>query len=653
MTAQQQAIQAEISRAKEERATVFESAITSEKAQAEQARQAQVTEARAKFGVEMSAQEARLKRQAMIRERRIVTPRELSAWRQEQTAGLEEAIQAQKSTYEEQIGTWEVGQREAFAKSQEQFGYDAQKELESQIQTSMEPSTGAVARAFRESEKTPPAEVITETITTYEYPPAPAKSLSEQIMETPAYWPEPLRPVEEALRMTFVRAGAGAIATFESFGYGLGGLLGLSVPAPPPTPVGGLISSGIESIMTGKPTESVELEKIIGYGPAYIVGSVAGEFLLTLGLSKALEPVMKPVSKVVSRKVVSPVKQAWRGSEAEMYLIEHSDWYRGVAAKTIKGTQVVGMKAPPSFIQDIAVGKGFQIGGEDFAWEMMQTPKTAGLFIRQAPAAAVKAPLRWDVRGLVRAGMYVAPATTGEIAGDLSFLGEAPVVVQPVTTTRQMVSATEQIMRETQRTYAPAREIATRTGAMLVVPEQVAKQVTRPTVTQEVMRILPAATRTAAKQAPVSLSSMILGTGLVSGVGQYPSRISTPRIEQISRVVTRQAQAASQAQRQKQVQKQIQRQIQTTVTVQDVVQTPVMVPTMFMPSGKPAKRLGIPSTDLQWMTGIQRAKGVKRGKGYAEYLFPELGVREAAKYVFGSDYARRRRSTNVGKSRRR
>jgi hypothetical protein len=197
----------------------------------------------------------------------------------------------------------------------------------------------------------------------------------------------------------------GLVSTVESPIYAVATLAGAKNLPSPNTVSGGLVSSGIESVLGWKPTESQELKDIQGGSPAYAAGSVAGDLaLIFIGNAafKAVSPVAGrgvqyiankniPVfsrgaqvaittntkinmftEKIVSAprnkisgylsesyKTSSIKNQFWRPNKLESFLMQHT----GAAPKT-PASGAVGLK-----------GNSVSVG--DDAFDMAFAPKTS------------------------------------------------------------------------------------------------------------------------------------------------------------------------------------------------------------------------------------------------------------------------------------
>jgi len=453
VTTSPDSIESAIDKALEGRKTEFETQISGAKQSAEAAQAQRISESRRAFEQLLGTGEADLKRMALFSGSGTqIAPSHLASWRRQNLDVFGQAIQSDTAEFTRNLADWEMGERSSFEKSQGEFRVQAASELEKQQkdyrETQARRESQELDRAFRESEHTFKPEYVTETVTEYTYPPERMKSFSETIMETPEYFPEALRPLEKGLRATVVPFGAAVIGDVESFVYGIGGLLGFSTPSLPPTLSGGLVRSGIESATGGQLKQSEELSQTIAKGPAYLLGSAVGEYVLGMALGKALSPVtsrvgkaIQPVTSKLDEAIIGPIKDVmpkWKGSDPELWLIRHSDYYEKVAGKGIKYGLVGEMDLPVSRLLPEDVMKAVPEGGlfADFSkvpamkitnpalaakleewggiggvWDLVNAPKTAGIMVAKEAAKTVVTPVMWDVRGLVRGiGMDIIPS---------------------------------------------------------------------------------------------------------------------------------------------------------------------------------------------------------------------------------------------------
>jgi len=479
-----------IDRALSQRSAGFETQISEAKQSAQAAQTQRISESKRAFEQLLGTGEADLKRMALFSGSGTqIAPRQLASWRRQNLGVFEQAVESDTAEFTRNLADWEMGQRSSFETSQQEVGAEALQrakvllgldEAESKKQvTAAQAAFGrsekqlsneavAAQAAFGRSEKMPvwvrrskpPSTGTTVTTTTYTYPPEKLKSFSETIMETPEYFPEALRPLETGLRATIVPFGAAVIGDVESFVYGIGGLLGLSTPSLPPTLSGGLVRSGIESATGGQLKQSEELSQTIGKGPAYLLGSAVGEYVLGMALGKALSPVTSRVGKVIEpvtskldEAIIGPIKDvlpSWKGSDPELWLIKHSDWYEKTVGKGLPRGFVGELDLPVSRLlpEDVmrAVPEGGlfadfskvpamkitnpalaakleEWGGMGGVWDMLSTPKTTGVMVAKEAAKTVVTPVMWDVRGLVRGiGMDILPSALSSRPPDFKAL---------------------------------------------------------------------------------------------------------------------------------------------------------------------------------------------------------------------------------------
>jgi hypothetical protein len=98
----------------------------------------------------------------------------------------------------------------------------------------------------------------------------------------------------------------GAVSAVESPVYAIGSLVGVEGLPHPPTVSGAVVSSGLASILAFKLVSSPEMQALEQRSPAYQVGTVAGDILLSYVAGKAAEKIYsKVVPKTVQSKVAS------------------------------------------------------------------------------------------------------------------------------------------------------------------------------------------------------------------------------------------------------------------------------------------------------------------------------------------------------------
>ncbi|MDH5647698.1 MAG: hypothetical protein OEZ01_16925, partial [Candidatus Heimdallarchaeota archaeon] len=170
----------------------------------------------------------------------------------------------------------------------------------------------------------------------------------------------------------------GIVAGFESFTYSAINLAALAFGVepikikPPPVLSSGAISSVILSVKSGQLQMSQELKETLSYGPEYAIGTLFADVLIgyTIGAITA-----KPIAYVTKK-----VSSVWRGSRAEMWLIQHSKRYASYASKQISGTQLVSY---PQVVteQGMPVLSPGIIAAQDLAWGLELTKGTSGVTI--------------------------------------------------------------------------------------------------------------------------------------------------------------------------------------------------------------------------------------------------------------------------------
>ena len=164
---------------------------------------------------------------------------------------------------------------------------------------------------------------------------------------------------------------AGIVASAESFFYSALRLGGMLTPRPPPTFTGGLVGKGVE-LFTRDPT--YELEKTMGYGGEYAVGTLFGDVLLA---KYVFGPVVGKAGGAIKGKA-----QTWLTTQ---YLEKGPTTWKGFTEKVVM--KLTGAK--PYFpvgevaIPDISKGalSMAKLEASYGAWEMTLAPRTGGVWI--------------------------------------------------------------------------------------------------------------------------------------------------------------------------------------------------------------------------------------------------------------------------------
>lgn len=200
---------------------------------------------------------------------------------------------------------------------------------------------GYQVKAIKEMEKT--LDVTFEPV-------PEAKGIAEQMMEfkvTPllsqlGFRQQPIftpKGVQTKYEVSPLGLPAGVIASGETLVYSVARLAGFETPRPPPTVSGGLVSSGIESFTAMQLKRSAELQQAIEYGPGYAAGTVVGDILIAMGISKGAEVGYRGLKLAVGKlkPVVSTTKPYL--TKAYQYTIKkhviEPSWrvFRGVAGE--------------------------------------------------------------------------------------------------------------------------------------------------------------------------------------------------------------------------------------------------------------------------------------------------------------------------------
>lgn len=313
-------------RAKKEAAKeTFESGLTVEKDKStfERDLASQEAAARAEFQAELRAKRGQLveaplraaKREYAMTYKRQMLPRHYRAIKTGAETTFATLAQTEQEALEQQVSTWkstEIGKQQQAVKdweaSQKSVFEEELKGWESEARASFETEistwkTGEVARMEGQ---------IGEWRKTWQ-----PKGLAERMMEikvpsldlggrlatalgvgTLRVTPSGIAFAAKAPEVHPLAMPAGIVASVESLVYGVGQLAGLKTPRMPSTLTGGLITSGIESIMKGQLTASEELQKISKMEPAYAAGTIMGDILISYGIGKGVKAGTKAVKGV-------------------------------------------------------------------------------------------------------------------------------------------------------------------------------------------------------------------------------------------------------------------------------------------------------------------------------------------------------------------
>jgi len=357
--------EAEIAKMEQEQRAKFTGEVGTKESEARAKFEAELAEKRSEFLSGLETAKRAGKRQWLATYRRHWTPREMRSWVVEQKTGFESAVAGEREAFESHLGEWKGLESQAFEKGltswkEEQLGtWTTQAELLAEGQEQrMKLEMASWEFAEREkwtskmlSYREQQAKVL-EGYKLGEFKetakPQPT-SLSQQILAwTPPDLPEwkiefPFSiPVKggavqigfdvgkffEGLAKGGAEAGAGVIASGESLVYGVGGLLGLQTPAPPPTLTASLLRSGVKGLgeATGQWKTSWEYDVgdiFMEQGAPYALGTLLGDVLMFWAgtkVEKAVTTRVIPKVKQVVSPVTQKVSQAWRLSKTGIAL---------------------------------------------------------------------------------------------------------------------------------------------------------------------------------------------------------------------------------------------------------------------------------------------------------------------------------------------
>jgi len=392
-------------------------------------------------------------------------------------------------------------------------------------------------------------EEFKKTITgqVYEAEKPPSQKKVEQL--TPLLPPQ-WRPPEQVYKKPYTGTLAGVVGSVESIWNPY-----------VPSVTGAAIQTAIQG---GRP--SWQFEAMRQLGPGYVVGGIGGEVVQTVLIGKGTE------------KLIGWASRTETGAKIGRRI---PDWVKAVFVKRKKtlAPQIVSVPTVPEeqllpvFSLKEGLVKSAGQEGVDLAWELMQTPKTAGLqVIKEAATAPVKIKA---IRGAV-----ITP-----FAKTLTSVREPVSVVGREAVTRSgqsLVLATK-----------PAQAAVTQSPILSAVRE-IAQSVAKPTVVAETVPFalmeLPKAWQ---RIAPPSLK---LGTYPSVKTVQYPEMmmVVTPMVEAKTRTeqATRTVQSQSLRQMQKQILKQSQVQMQALRMQTKTITVPRFYPQLYRVRGRgKARRL--------------------------------------------------------------
>ena len=426
----QEAFEAQLAEREKSQREQFEAQLKAEKAATEKRFHTRVEASRRKFQRRLGAGKQQLKREYSMQYGRQIHPKMVRSWMAGEREAFETMISVERETRGEEIAAWETRQKTEFeagvepwrieelaawekaavewkAKEREKIEEEledwekAQRtEFEGQVQkwkSEQARSLETQLKPWREQwqpkglaerlmEIKMPSGLIPSLLGYQTYELAPHIDILAPKGRFPAYMEKKVAPFAPI---------AGFVASFESFGYTLGTLAGLPTPRIPPTLTGGLIGKGISELgaATGFwDVPSSELERTMGYGAEYALGSIFGDIVLALGLGKVAE-----------KTVIKPVSQAWRGSRLDRYLLQHSQWYYkktgGIAPSIVsigRTPEILGMESAK------------RLPAISAAWEMTVAPRTVGLMVTPAAATVKTATISKSLPHLIAHGGKVA-----------------------------------------------------------------------------------------------------------------------------------------------------------------------------------------------------------------------------------------------------
>jgi len=316
-----------------ERAKFIES-LTAQKTQLQKTYQARVAKTRKGFLTQLGIAIRQAKREQAMRVGEQLAPRLIREYRATQKAMFKEAVSAEAEVFGEEMVVWEqraIGEFETgfkewkkgevtkFAKEIQEWESKERESLETQLATAEAEAKAGFKTQIAIWKKEEAAEKLEPFIETWRKEWQP-KSLAERILE----WKAPDLPeihltlfkipvkggevrlgldvgkFAEGLAEGTAAAAAGLTASAESLVYSVAGLAGVPTPRPPPTFIGGLISSGVVSIKAGELKPSPQLEELTQkpYAFTYAAATLLGDVLLGYGMGKAAQKlVIEPIAK--------------------------------------------------------------------------------------------------------------------------------------------------------------------------------------------------------------------------------------------------------------------------------------------------------------------------------------------------------------------
>lgn len=119
---------------------------------------------------------------------------------------------------------------------------------------------------------------------------------------------------------------------FEAPAYAIAGLAGVKGLPQPPTVTGALVSSTVDSVTSGKPAASSEMQALEQKSSGYMIGTLMGDIALSYAISKIAEKAVKmAVPKTVRAKISSTAyhaTQSVKQSDVGVAAAKASSWLK-------------------------------------------------------------------------------------------------------------------------------------------------------------------------------------------------------------------------------------------------------------------------------------------------------------------------------------
>jgi hypothetical protein len=224
---------------------------------------------------------------------------------------MEEQVKTWKSEevkkQQEAVESWESEQRKSFESDLAAWEKESRESLETQIAGWQSEQAAALEPQITQWKEAWQPKGLAERMVEFQIP---SLALGQRLSQALGLkWvPSPTKPFlmttpEKAIEEAHVHPlalPAGVVGSVESLVYSVGQLAGVKTPRIPATLSGGLITSGIESVMSGQLKASPEMQTIMEMPEGYAAGTVLGDILIAYGISKGVKMGAKAIKGAAS-----------------------------------------------------------------------------------------------------------------------------------------------------------------------------------------------------------------------------------------------------------------------------------------------------------------------------------------------------------------